>query len=110
MAEHKESAVRDEIVSILKQYNPTETLKLERDALGRYRIMVGQPLAEFSSLFAKAYVVSDQVNPGAQLYALVFDNEVPLRQKHIDFLREFRHPNMVSLLAVGAVEISTLAE
>jgi hypothetical protein len=109
--EKKSTASREDILAVLRQYVPSETLKLERDMLaGRYRLLMGQPLPDLGSPVAKAYAVSDTRDPNAQLYALVFDNEMPLRQKNIDFLKEFRHPNMVSLPAAGMADISILSE
>lgn len=103
-------AVQETIATLLKQYTPDEKFKIERDILsGRYRIMVNQPLPHLGSKFANAYDVNDNGTTGS-LYALVFHNQSPIRKKHIDVLKEYRHPNMVSLIDSGIVEISSLSE
>lgn len=112
MAEDKvPDATQEETISLLKQYKPREALAYGRDALsGRYRILVGQPLPEFSSSFAAAYVAADSQDPDKQIYALVHDNRAPIRQKNISVLKDFRHPCLVALLDNGLVDISILSE
>src|SRR5579871_4811605 len=103
MAEAKESGAKQEdFLALLKGYNPPQKSAYARDVLaGRWRILTDQPLIDFESPFARAYAVRDPEAPDAKLYALVFDNTVPLRQKNISVLREYRHPNLASLLECG---------
>lgn len=112
MAEANEVAVKQEdVLALLKGYDPPVKLARERDALsGRYRILLNQPLPDLGSPCAKAYGARDDQAPDTALYALVHDNTVPLRQKNIKALKGFRHPNLVALLDEGIVEISTLSE
>jgi len=110
-AENDEAGATQDVLALLKQYKPRETVAYERDVVsGRYRIITGQPLPQFSSQFAAAYAANDPQNPGAQLYALVYDGRTPMRQKNITVLREFRHPCLIALLDSGMAEISLLSE
>lgn len=112
MADIYEPAVREEdFAALLKGYEPDGTLTRSRDLVGdRYRIIPGQPLPELNSAFAKAYAARDDQSPDTPLYALVMDDQVPLRQKTISALTGFRHPNLVALLEVDVTEISILGQ
>jgi hypothetical protein len=111
MAEANPPSVKQEdFLALLKSYAPPKTGR-EKDTLdGRYRIQLNLPLGDLSSPFAKAYAVRDAEAPDSPLYALVFDNNAPLRQKNIAALKSFRHPHLLSLLAEGTVELSNPAE
>ncbi|HEU5047152.1 MAG TPA: hypothetical protein VFT64_04830 [Rickettsiales bacterium] len=105
------TAQHEQLLAMLKQYRPPEPEAVGRDIIGgRYRILLNQPLQQLSSQFADAYVVSDEMEPSLFLYALVYKNDVPIRQRNIEALKEYRHPNMVALLDYGTTEISTLLE
>jgi len=112
MTDIKESAgLKENILGLLKQYVPGEKLVHERDTvLGRYRILVNQQLPELSSKFATAYKAVDNEVAASDIYALVYNDDIPIRKKHIEILKEFRHPGMVSVLESAAVEISTASE
>jgi hypothetical protein len=102
---------QEDFFEALKQAVPGENLTRGTDIVsGRYTIEINQPLPEFDSAFAKAFTAKDKEVPDAQIYALVFDNTMPMRQKNITILREFRHPNMVALVGDGVAEISNLSE
>ncbi len=110
-ANNEYTASREELLALIKRYPSSEAVAPAKDIVaGRYRILTNQPLQGLSSKFAMAYGVHDEQVPGASLYALVYQNNAPLRQKNIEALKDFAHPNMVSLLAFAAVEISTLSE
>jgi len=111
MADTHEPIIRqEEFLAFLKGYSPERKAGGERDMLaGRWRILSNQPLPEFSSSYAKAYVARDEKTPDASLYALVFDDGVPLRQKNINALKTFRHPALVSLLGEGVAQIGPTA-
>jgi len=105
------TASQEELLGLVRQYIPSTTLVRPKDIVSeRYRILTNQVLPDLSSQFATAYAVQDEQNPDAGLYALVYNSGVPLRQKNMDILKDFIHPNMVSLLASGLVEISILSE
>lgn len=112
MAETDSTNVKQEdFLAFLKQYAPPRSRTAVKDTLnGHYRIVSNQPLAEFSSAYAKAYAARDDNNPDHQLYALIFENGVPIRQKNIQFLKSFRHPSLVSLLAEGIIETGAASE
>jgi hypothetical protein len=102
---------KEDYLAFLRGYTPENKRAGDRDMLaGRYRILTAQPLPELSSPYAKAFAVRDEKDPEAALYALVFENGVPLRQKNITALKTFRHPALVPLLASGATEIGTASE
>lgn len=103
---------KEDYLAFLKGYAPERKHAGEKDLLaGRYRILSNQPLPEFSSAsHFRAYAVRDENVPEASLYALVYENGIPLRQKNIAALKTFRHPALISLLAEGAVEIGAAAE
>lgn len=105
------TAQQESIIAMLRQYNPTQADLYGHDILSeRYRILVNQPLPKLNSDFATAYAVSDDLEPEALLYALVYKNDAPLRNKNIEVLKELRHPNMIALLDAGEVEVSILSE
>ena len=107
----KEEIKISDFVNSLKQYEPSETITYPTDILdNRYRLILNQPIAELSSEFAKAYGATDAQTPNAEIYVLVYNNNCTLRQKNIDVLSEFRHPNIVALLANGKVQISIFSE
>lgn len=102
---------RERLSGLLKAYNPPDVIKHERDMLaGRYRIMLNQPVPEFTSPFATAYAAADMVEKQAVVYALVYENGAVIRHRNIAVLKELRHPNLVSVLEDGIVDISTLSE
>lgn len=97
--------------NFLRQYRPGHVLERERDTLsGRYRILVNEPLQQFSSVMADAFAVRDTESGNSSLYALVFKPDALLRKKNIATLKEYRHPNLVSLLDEGKAEISLYSE
>lgn len=100
----------EELQDFLRRYSPEHTVARERDVLhGQYRIALNEPLQQFSSAFAKAYATRG--GPGdPPAYALVFEPTATVRKKNISALKEYRHPNLLSLLDEGTVEISTLGE
>ncbi len=109
--DHKPTLKQEDFVALLRQYTPSERLERPRDMVReQYRILTNQPLPELNSKFARAYAVRDEQAPELSLYALVFDSNIPLRQKNIAALKDFRHPNMVALLADGIAEIGILSE
>lgn len=112
MAENEgPDAAQEELLSLLRQYKPRESITYGRDALsGRYRILTGQPLPELSTPSASAYIASDSQDPDKQVYALVHDNRTPIRHKNINILKDLQHPCLVSLLDSGLVDVSILSE
>lgn len=112
MAENDNTPLKpEELQNFLRQYTPENRLVRERDVLSeRYRINPGEPLPQFSSSMANAFAARDQQAPDQQVYALVFESTAMPRKKNIAALKDFRHPNMVSLIADGIVEISTYGE
>lgn len=101
----------EELQAFLKTYRPSQALPRERDMIsGRYRIITNDQLHPLSTSMAKAFSAQDSENPAARLYALVFDSNAMPRKKHITALKDFRHPNLVSVVEEGTSEISIYSE
>ncbi len=110
-AEQKNPVKPEDLQAFLRTYRSQQALQRERDMIsGRYRIITSDPLHPFSTGMAKAFSVQDSEDPAARLYALVFDNNALPRKKHITVLKEFRHPNLVSVVDEGTCDISIYSE
>lgn len=113
MAETQEvqSVTPEELQTVLRNYRPEPVTTYSRDLLAqRYRLLPSQPIAALSSFQAKAVAAEDTRGEHTSIYALIFDSDAIVRKKHITALKEFRHPNLLSLLEEGMVEISTISE
>ena len=100
-----------DFVNSLKQYEPNDDVIYQTDMLdNRYRLILNQSIEELSSEFAKAYAATDTQNQNSEIYALIYNNNCSLRRRNIDALADFRHPNIVALLANGKAKISIFSE
>jgi hypothetical protein len=90
----------------LRHYTPSAG-DTARDVLsGRWRIDLVAPLPEFDTKTARAFAASDLVEPERKLYALVCRPGTYQRHRAIQALKNIRHPNILPLVAAGAVEMS----
>lgn len=110
-ADQKNPVKPEDLQAFLRTYRPPLALQRERDMIsGRYRIITNDPLNDLSTSMAKAFSAQDSENAGARLYALVFNLDAMPRKKHITALKDFRHPNLVSVIDEGTSEISIYSE
>lgn len=80
------------------------------DLMSRLTLYPGRALPDFDHAYAKAYEARDDFNPLRSVYALVCDNELPIRQQALTELTALVHPNMPTLLGHGIVNCSHLGE
>lgn len=80
------------------------------DLMGRFTLYPSRSLPEYDHAYAKAYEARDDFNELRQVYALVCDNSVPMRQQALTELTAFIHPNLTTLLGAGTVKCSHLGE
>ncbi len=80
------------------------------DLMSRFTIYPTRSLPEFDNPYAKAYEAKDDFNTQRSLYALVCNNNMPVRQQAITELVTVNHPNMTTLLGNGTVNLSNLGE
>ncbi len=77
---------------------------------GRYRIVVSAPLTAFDTPTARAFAVEDLEGESmgtasaSNLFARVNETGLPSRDWEIDVLRELRHPHLMRLIDIGAIE------
>lgn len=76
----------------------------------RYFILPNQPLLQFDSKLAKAYMAMDETNSERLLYALICSSFVPARQKVVQTLKSHPQPNSLTIVAEGIVKVSALNE
>ncbi len=100
-----------ELLSFLKSYTPNITAKPNKEILpASLKLQFDQPLPQWNAPNAMAYRVVDETAPDKLLHGLICANGLPVRQKAIQFLREFRHPHLITLVAAGMSEITALKE
>ena len=94
----------------LKHYSPAH-IEPARDTLdGRWHIELASRLPEFDTRTARAYAATDLLYSQKKLYALVCHPGTYQRHRLIATLKVLRHPNLITLLAAGAVELSQPSE
>ncbi|MCJ9427595.1 hypothetical protein [Kordiimonas marina] len=71
----------------------------------RYVVMTASPLPEFSTAGGEAFKVNDQQEPGRELYALVHNPLVPLRNDVYRSIKGRPIPNMVNPVDRGLMSI-----
>lgn len=69
-------------------------------------IQSNQQVAELSTEFAKAYVVSSST--GAKLYALVFDKRFPVNHRYIEVLKNLDSENICQIVDAGKVKFGDM--
>ncbi len=96
--------------SFLRQYHPVSNGQ-QRDLLaGRYQIIPTSPLPDFNQKNARAFVAIDKNDDKRQLFALVCQPGTVQRNHAIAPLKANPHPNLLTLVASGAVALSQPAE
>jgi len=109
--EDSEKEIQVDVQSVAKlqeflhSYRPPSDVK--RDHLGEhFRIELNQPLAEFESKNARAYIASDLTNPARRLFAHVCLPGTAQRYRAIAELKSLMHPGLTQIVACGPVELS----
>lgn len=77
---------------------------------GRYRVLLNQPLPEFSKALATAYAVEDVEKQHTDAYALVCVNTMPYRMKGIEVLSGATPPALPRCYAAAPTPLSNPAE
>lgn len=110
--EGKETVLSEELQNFLRQGKPELLINREKDKLdGHFLIQVNEPLPQYNSSIARAFAVRDSKPDNTKsMYALVFENDAIIRHKTITSLKGFVHPNIVTLMAEGVVELSLYNE
>lgn len=95
-----------DLAEFLRQYSPTQQTAARDILKNRYRIELSSPLPALDSRNAKAYAATDTEDSAAQLYALVCRHGTYQRQRAMQALKDFRHPNVLPLIDFGVMHLS----
>lgn len=77
------------------------------DKLGQYFIRANEPLPQFDTTLAKAFLAVDEKDPSRQLFAMICSPKMPLRGRVIKAMQGQVIPHMVPMLSSGLVQLST---
>lgn len=100
-----------ELITFLKSLDSSKLNRSTKDFLPEtVKIQFQQPLPQWNAPLAPAYAAKDDLTPNRQLHALLCPSGLPLRQKAIQVLKDFRHPNLMELVHAGCVEVPDTKE
>jgi hypothetical protein len=100
-----------ELLTFLKSYTPSVSARPSKDILPvQFKLQIDRPLPEWNAPSAPAYVVINESAPDVAYHGLILKSGLPIRQKAIQFFRDFKHPNCMTLVAAGTCEIPSFKE
>jgi hypothetical protein len=100
-----------DLLGFLKQYEPAKNAVSLKDILpAQFRIDIGKTLPQWSAPLSPAFQTTDETQAGKSFHALLCPTGLPLRLKAIQILKDFRHPNLMTLVASGLVDIPQMGE
>ncbi len=108
LEEHVETGLQALLDNYRTSYVPGGEKK--DDLMGRFTLYPSRSLPEFDNSYAKAFEAKDDFNAQRSLFALVCDNNMPIRQQAITEMGAVANPHLCILLGSGIVNCSHLNE
>lgn len=107
-----EEQVDSGLQTLLDNYQPSYSPGGDKpdELISRFTIYPTRALPEFDHSYAKAFEAYDAFNPNREVYAMVCDNNMPLRLQAMNDMAVITQPNLATLLGHGSVNCSHLRE
>lgn len=108
IAQSAPAPAAQDLLNFLKQYEPAKAAAVKDALPGQFKIDTAKPLPQWNGTLSQAFAATDESQPTRAVHAVLCPTGFPLRQKAIQAVKDFKHPNLMPLVASGIASLPQL--